>query len=87
MNEFQNTEFINTTLGALVSAEKKSIISGPFGSNVGKIFFREEGIPMIRGNNLSTGQVKFIDSGFVFLTREKANELSNRDYLLMYLLK
>ena len=71
-----NYKFTNTTLGALVSPEKKSIISGPFGSNVGKKFFREEGIPLIRGNNLSTGQEKFKDRGFVFLTKEKAKELN-----------
>ena len=76
MNKCDNSDYINTTLGALVSPEKKSIISGPFGSNVGKIFFKIEGIPLIRGNNLSTGQVKFKDNGFVFLSREKSNELN-----------
>ena len=76
MSKSINSNYINTTLGALVSLEKKSIISGPFGSNVGKVFFQKEGIPLIRGNNLSTGQEKFKDIGFVFLTREKANELN-----------
>jgi type I restriction enzyme S subunit len=73
----KNTElYLHTTLGNLVSKEKKSIISGPFGSNIGKIFFRDKGIPVIRGNNLSSGEVKFKDDGFVFITREKANELN-----------
>jgi type I restriction enzyme S subunit len=71
-----NNNFIQTTLGELVSKEKKSIISGPFGSNIGKIFFKETGIPVIRGNNLSTGWEKFKDGGFVFITREKADELN-----------
>ena len=70
------SNFIQTTLGEIVSKEKKSIISGPFGSNIGKIFFRADGIPVIRGNNLSTGGEKFKDYGFVFITREKANELN-----------
>ncbi|WP_239779943.1 restriction endonuclease subunit S [Tenacibaculum finnmarkense] len=76
MIKFDESRFIKTTLGELVSKEKKSIISGPFGSNVGKRFFQEEGIPLIRGNNLSKGQEKFKDEGFVFLTKEKANELN-----------
>ena len=71
-----NNNFIKATLGELVSKEKKSIISGPFGSNIGKIFFKETGIPVIRGNNLSTGGEKFKDGGFVFITREKADELN-----------
>jgi type I restriction enzyme, S subunit len=76
MNNLKSNNFIQTTLGELVSKEKKSIISGPFGSNIGKIFFKEKGIPVIRGNNLSTGGEKFKDDGFVFVTREKANELN-----------
>jgi type I restriction enzyme S subunit len=76
MSNFNSNNFIQTTLGELVSKEKKSIISGPFGSNIGKIFFKLEGIPVIRGNNLSTGGEKFKDNGFVFITREKADELN-----------
>jgi type I restriction enzyme S subunit len=76
MIKFNSSIFFQTTLGELVSKEKKSIISGPFGSNIGKIFFKKEGIPVIRGNNLSTGEEKFKDSGFVFITREKADELN-----------
>lgn len=70
------SNFIQTTLGELVSKDKKSIISGPFGSNIGKIFFKNEGIPVIRGNNLSKGGEKFKDNGFVFITRDKADELN-----------
>jgi len=76
MNNLKSNNFIQTTLGELVSKEKKSIISGPFGSNIGKIFFKEKGVPVIRGNNLSTSGEKFKDDGFVFITREKANELN-----------
>ncbi|MFA5298730.1 MAG: restriction endonuclease subunit S [Lutibacter sp.] len=76
MNKINKNNLIQTTLGELVSKEKKSIISGPFGSNVGKKFFKETGIPLIRGNNLSTGEKKFKDEGFVFLTQEKADELN-----------
>lgn len=55
--------------------EKGSIISGPFGSNIGSRFFVENGIPVIRGNNLTTDFTKFVDDSFVFVTKEKAKEL------------
>lgn len=60
----------------IVSGER-TIVSGPFGSNIGKRFFVESGIPVIRGNNLSLGKKRFIDEGFVYLTEEKAREFRN----------
>ena len=57
--------------------EKGAIVSGPFGSNISSRFFVEEGVPVIRGNNLSFGQRRFIDDGFVYLTEEKAHEFRN----------
>jgi type I restriction enzyme, S subunit len=58
-----------------IKGNGKSLVSGPFGSNIGKRFFRPTGVPIIRGNNLKHG--KFIDSGFVFVDDEKAEELKN----------
>jgi type I restriction enzyme S subunit len=60
-----------------IAAPGRSIISGPFGSNIGKRFFKDSGVPVIRGNNLTTDFKKFVDDGFVFLTNEKANELNS----------
>lgn len=56
--------------------EKKAIISGPFGSNISRKYFVDEGVPVVRGNNLSLdiGQ-RFIDNDFVYVTEEKAEEL------------
>lgn len=56
---------------------KGSLVAGPFGSNIGKRFFVENGVPVIRGNNLTKGHKHFIDSGFVFITEEKAKELKS----------
>ena len=58
-----------------IKKDKKALVSGPFGSNIGKRFFRPSGVPVIRGNNLK--QDKFVDSGFVFVDDEKADELKN----------
>ncbi len=60
----------------IVSGER-SIVSGPFGSNIGKRFFVESGIPVIRGNNLTLGDKRFVDEGYVFLTEEKAKQFKN----------
>lgn len=70
------TEFIVCTLKDIASSEKGSIISGPFGSNISSKFFQESGVPVIRGNNLSSGLEKFIDDGFAFISEEKADELN-----------
>ena len=56
---------------------KGAIVSGPFGSNIGSRFFVDEGVPVIRGNNLTFGERRFIDDGFVFLTEDKAREFKN----------
>lgn len=58
-----------------LAAPGRSVISGPFGSNIGQRFFQDSGVPVIRGNNLTTDFRKFNDDGFVFLTEEKADEL------------
>jgi len=58
-----------------IAGSGRSVISGPFGSNVGKRYFKKTGIPLIRGNNLTTDFTKFIDQGFTFLTEQKADEL------------
>jgi len=63
------------TLKDVCLNRKGAIISGPFGSNIGSRFFVEEGIPVIRGNNLTIDSTNFVDDGFVFITSEKAKEL------------
>lgn len=71
-----NNDITVSTLHEVCLKENKSIISGPFGSNISSKFFVETGIPVIRGNNLTIGKEMFIDSGFVYITPEKANELN-----------
>jgi len=62
-------------LDAIKANIKGAIVSGPFGSNIGKRFFVDEGVPLIRGNNLTKGDKFFVEEGFVFITEEKAEEL------------
>lgn len=70
------SRFKEHILEDFISPEKRSLISGPFGSNISKKFFQPDGIPVIRGNNLSTGFIKFIDDGFAYVTDEKAKSLN-----------
>jgi len=64
------------TLDQVKSGEKKALISGPFGSNISAKYFTATGVPVIRGNNLSLDVfTKFKDTGFVFVSDEKAEEL------------
>ena len=64
-----------------VAVRQRGTVSGPFGSTISKRFFVAEGVPVIRGNNLSLGTdgPRFHDDDFVFLTTEKAEELSSAD--------
>ena len=83
MREWKETDYGNIpmdwdikTVDEIKSKEKKALISGPFGSNISAKYFVEKGVPVIRGNNLSLDlSKKFNDSGFVFITNEKAIEL------------
>ena len=64
------------TIDDIKSTEKKAIISGPFGSNISSKFFTKNGIPVVRGNNLSLEiGIRFKDDGFVFISEDKAEEL------------
>ena len=69
------SKIISTTLENICLQEKGAIISGPFGSNISSKYFVKFGIPVIRGNNLSLSYDKFYDNDFVFVTKEKADEL------------
>ncbi len=69
------------TVEQLKHPDSRAIVSGPFGSNIGSRFFVTSGIPLIRGNNLTTNLTRFVDSGFVFITETKASELRNCEAL------
>jgi len=58
-----------------IQAPKKwALTGGPFGSNLVQKDYVDQGIPVIRGANLSKDS-RFNLNGFVFVTKEKADEL------------
>lgn len=84
MSEYKETEIGSIpadwdikTIDDIKAEGKKSIISGPFGSNISSKYFVNKGVPVIRGNNLSLGLgTKFKDADFVYISEEKAKELN-----------
>lgn len=57
---------------SIKSTEKYSCSAGPFGSNISSQYFVDQGIPVIRGGNLTIGKEQFIADNFVFITEDKA---------------
>lgn len=51
-----------------------AFVGGPFGSNLTSKHYVEDGVPVIRGQNLG-GAGSFDESGFVFVTPDKADQL------------
>ncbi|MBT2441016.1 restriction endonuclease subunit S [Streptomyces sp. ISL-36] len=69
------SEWPSTKLEDLAAPSKNALATGPFGSSIGSRFFRDQGVPVIRGSNLSlkVGE-RLIDEGIVFVDEQKADE-------------
>jgi type I restriction enzyme, S subunit len=53
-----------------------TLVGGPFGSDLTQSdYVSEPGVPVIRGTNLGGKESRFVDEGFVYVTREKADKL------------
>jgi len=62
-------------LGQLGAQEPNAFATGPFGSSISAKYFVDEGIPVIRGSNLSleVGR-RLVEDSFAFLAPDKAAE-------------
>jgi type I restriction enzyme S subunit len=56
----------------LKAPEKSSCVAGPFGSNISSKYFVPEGVPVIRGSNLTDDLTKFVAGQFVFVSPDRA---------------
>jgi type I restriction enzyme, S subunit len=54
------------------SPEPSSCVAGPFGSNISSKYFVDEGVPVIRGGNLTDDLTPFVPTGFVYVSKERA---------------
>ncbi len=63
-----------TKVSGIASPVKNAIVGGPFGSDLVSSDYVEEGIPVIRGQNMGE---RYISGNFVFVTQEKAKSLES----------
>ncbi len=62
-------------IGEIKALSKKSLVGGPFGSDLTSRHYVDDGVPVIRGGNLPYDRT-FLDDEFVFVSESKADELS-----------
>ncbi len=62
------------TVAEVAAHFPNAVNGGPFGSKLGRKDYVSQGVPVIRGANLSSDR-RFSYEGFVYVTREKAEEL------------
>ncbi|WP_155237941.1 hypothetical protein [Teredinibacter turnerae] len=71
-NEQMPDGWVILPVDKIKSPEKYSCTAGPFGSNISAKYFVEEGVPVIRGGNLTIGKEQFVAEDFVFISQDKA---------------
>src|SRR5262249_37974882 len=65
------------TAADIASPGKYSCVGGPFGSSLTrKDYVDSPGIPVSRGNNLTLGERLYHDDDFVFVSKEKGEDLT-----------
>ena len=62
------------TVDQIKAKTRYSLVGGPFGSNLVTTDYREEGVPVIRGNNVP-GDKAFSFDDLAFVSEEKADQL------------
>jgi type I restriction enzyme S subunit len=61
----------------IAASTPHALATGPFGSSISSRFFQTDGIPVIRGSNLSRDVgTRLVDDDWVFISEEKAEEFS-----------
>ena len=69
------SEWREVTVEDLKSEAPNALSTGPFGSAISSKYFVDEGIPVIRGSNLSPNiSLKIKEDGLAFIPKEKAEE-------------
>jgi type I restriction enzyme S subunit len=63
-----------TTVREIASSVRNAIVGGPFGSDLVSNDYVEEGVPVIRGQNMGC---RFVSNSFAFVTSSKASSLAS----------
>jgi type I restriction enzyme S subunit len=66
----------NVKIDTLKANARYSLVGGPFGSDLTTRDYVEDGVPVVRGTNLSDDR-EFVDEGFVYVREEKADALKS----------
>ncbi len=70
-----NSEWQEFKVADIAIDVPNSMSTGPFGSAISSKYFQDDGVPVIRGGNLSTDITnRMSDDGLVFVSYEKAKE-------------
>ena len=64
------------SLEEISAGGKLGMVDGPFGSNLPESLYTKDGVPVIRGSNLTKGKERFRDHEFVYVSDETAQKLS-----------
>lgn len=71
------TEWATYTVEELAAPSKSALATGPFGSSIGSKTFRDSGVPVIRGGNLSEDiEHRLVEDGLVFVEEELARRFA-----------
>ena len=65
--------WIETTVGDLAASTRNALVGGPFGSNLVSKDYVDQGVPVIRGQNVGA---RWVDGDFAYVSPEKARSLS-----------
>lgn len=67
------SEWIETTVGAIAASSRNALVGGPFGSNLVSKDYVDQGVPVIRGQNMGG---RWVAGDFAYVSTEKAAALS-----------
>lgn len=67
------TSYREASMEELAAKRPGAMSTGPFGSSIGTATFRNSGVPVIRGGNLTSNiELRLIEDGFVFIDEDLA---------------
>ena len=67
------SEWIETTVGELAASTRNALVGGPFGSNLVSKDYVDDGVPVIRGQNMGG---RWVAGDFAYVSPEKAQALA-----------
>jgi type I restriction enzyme S subunit len=67
------SEWVETTVGELAASTRNALVGGPFGSNLVSKDYVDQGVPVIRGQNMGG---RWVAGDFAYVSTEKAGALS-----------